>query len=189
MIGLGFVYKMITSPDISRLVKYRNAHGLPGPIPIDTAATRAIHVICPGIRELDFPLVIPDNMGLYGPIALDAGPIEAVDPELNRWLGMRETVVMCMGTHFLFSETQVQAVINGFLRAVNHDSDIQLLWKLPSKDKFEDLIEEALKDSGDRERFKIVDWLEADPSSIMKHPNVVTYVHHGGANSYYEVAL
>ena len=134
-------------------------------------------------------MVIPDCVGLYGPIVLDTNPIEVVDPELNRWLGKRETVMMCMGTHFLFTESQVKAVINGFLSAVNHDSDVQFLWKLPNKGKFEDLIEDALKDSGDRERFKIVDWLEADPSSIMKHPNVVTCVHHGGANSYYEVAL
>jgi len=55
--------------------------------------------------------------------------------------------------------------------------------------KFESLIEEALKDPSDNERFKIVNWFEADPASIMKHPNIVAYVHHGGANSFYEGAL
>ena len=46
-----------------------------------------------------------------------------------------------------------------------------------------------LKDPRDKERFKIVDWLEADPASIMKHPNVIAYIHHGGANTFCEVAL
>jgi len=94
-----------------------------------------------------------------------------------------------MGTHFFFTEAQVKAVVNGFLGVLNHDSDVQFLWKLPNKARFEDQIEETLRDTGDKERFRIVDWIEADPASIMKHPNVVAYVHHGGANSYYEVAL
>ena len=189
MASVVLIYKIVTSPDLSGLIKYRNARGLPGRLPSDTAPTRAVHVTCPGIRELDYPLVIPGNLGLYGPIILDTNPIEVADPELNRWLDRRETVVMCMGTLFTYSESQVRAVINGFLIAANCHSDIQFLWKLSNKSKFEDLIEELLKDPVDKEKFRIVDWIEADPASIMKHPNVVAFVHHGGANSYYEVAL
>ena len=189
MATIVLIYQTATASEVSGLIEYRNTHGLPGRLPSETAATRADHVICPGIRDLDYPLVVSDKVGLYGPIVFDTNSIEAVDPELNRWLGRRETVVMCMGAHFFFTETLVKAVINGFLSAVNHDSDVQFLWKLPNKAKFEDLIEDALKDSRDRERFKIVDWLEANPSSVMKHPNVVAYIHHGGPNSYYRVAL
>jgi len=94
-----------------------------------------------------------------------------------------------MGTHFRYSESQVKAVISGFLSAIDHDSDTQFLWKLSDKFKFESLIDEALKDPRDNQRFRIVNWFEADPASIMKHPNVVAYVHHGGANSFHEAAL
>ena len=45
------------------------------------------HTICPGVRELDFPLVVPDTLGLYGPIVLDTNPVEVADPESNQWLG------------------------------------------------------------------------------------------------------
>ena len=96
---------------------------------------------------------------------------------------------MCIGTHFHYTESHVKAVISGFLSGINHDSDTQLLWKLSDKSRFEGLIEEALKDPRDKQRFKIVDWFEADPASIMKHPNVIAYIHHSGANSYYESAL
>ena len=156
---------------------------------MQTAPTRAVHVICPGVREIEFPMFVPDFLGLYGPIVLDTTPVEASDPELNQWLGRGETVIMCMGTHFRYTESQVKTIISGFLSVVNHDSGTQFLWKLPSKPKFEGLIEEALKNPKDKERFRIVDWLEADPASIMKHPNVIAYIHHGGANSFYEVAL
>ena len=45
------------------------------------------------------------------------------------------------------------------------------------------MIEEALKNPRDKDRFRIVDWLEADPASIMKHLNVVACIYHGGATS------
>ena len=187
--NLALIYKIATSPKISELIKYRNAHGLAGRLPMETAATHAAHIICPGVPELDFPLVVPENLGTYGPIVLDTNPIEIADPELGRWLNRGETVVMCMGTHFHYSESQAKAVIDGLLSAVDHGSNTQFLWKLPNKPGFEDLINEVLKNPKDKERFRIVDWLEADPASIMKHPNVVAYIHHGGANSYYECAL
>jgi len=184
---LVLIYKIATSPRISGLIKYRNAHGLPGGLP--ASLIRGSSTICPCVTELDFPLVIPDNLGLYGPIVLDANPIEVADPELNQWLSKAETVVMCMGTHFQYTESHVKAIINGFLGAVNRDSGTQFLWKLSNKSQFESLIEEILVDLRDKDRFRIVDWLEADPASIMKHPNVVAFVHHGGANSYYEAAF
>ena len=40
---------------------------------------------------------------------------------------------MSMGTHFHYTESQVNAAINGFLSAIIHDSNTQLLWKLSDK--------------------------------------------------------
>ena len=86
MASVTLIWKMVMSPEITRLIKYRNAHGLPGWLPMASAPTCAAHIICPGIRETEFPLVMPSNLGLYGPIVLDTTPIEDVDPDLNRWL-------------------------------------------------------------------------------------------------------
>lgn len=183
------MWKVVTSPQIAKLNEYRHAHGLQGRLPIPSAQTRAVHVICPGIPEIDFPLVVPDYLGSYGPIVLDTAPVQSSDPELYQWLGRSETVIMSMGTHFHYTESQVEAVITGFLNAVDHDSDTQILWKLSGKSKFESLIQDALKDPRDKKRFRIVGWLEADPGSIMKHPNVVACIHHGGANTFFEAAL
>ena len=156
---------------------------------MESAPTRAVHAICPGVREIDLLLVVPDFLGLYGPIVLDTTPIESSDPKLNQWLVRGEMVIMYMGTHFHYTESQVEAIISGFLSAISQDSNTQFLWKLFGRSKFESLTEEALKNLRDKERFKIVDWFGVDPASIVKHPNVVAYVHHGGADSYYEVAL
>ena len=155
---------------------------------MNTSLSRTLHMISSTIRELDYPLFIPDKIGLYGPVVLDTTPVEVTDPELTQWLDRGKTVMMCMGTHYHHTESQFRAVINGFLSAVDHDSGVQFFWKLSGKDRFEHLIEELLASPGDRERFRIVDWIHADPSAVMNHPNVVVYVHHGGANSYYEAA-
>lgn len=187
--GIAFIWKVLTAPEVTKLTKCRNANGLPGRLPMESAPTRATHIISPCVREVDFPLVVPDNLGLYGPIVLDAAPIQVADPGLDQWLSKGETVLMCMGSHFKFSESQVKAILHGFLIAAPHDSNTQFLWKLPDKAQFEDLIEDALKEPRNKDRFKIVDWLDADPTSIMKHPNVIAWVHHGGANSYLEGAL
>jgi hypothetical protein len=187
--GILLIWGVIRSPEVKRLVKYRKKQGLPGRLPMESAQTNAIHIICPSVRETDFPLVVPERVGLYGSIVLDTTPIEVCDPELDRWLNRGKTVLMCMGTHFHYSESQAKAVVLGFLSAVTHDSDIQFLWKLPNRSEFEDLFGEALKDPKDKDRFRIVEWLEADPASIMKHPNVVAWIHHGGANSYFEGTL
>ena len=189
MAGIVLIWKILTAPEIAKFIKHRNANGLPGSLPLGSANARATHIICPCVREADFPLVVPDKIGLYGPIVLDTAPIQVADPGLDQWLSRGETVLMCMGSHFQFSESQVKAVLHGFLGATPHGSNTQFLWKLPNKVQFEDLIEEALKDPRDKDRFKIVDWLGADPSSIMKHPNIIAWVHHGGANSYLEGAL
>ena len=93
-------------------------------------------------------------------------------------------MVMCIGAHFHYTESQVSPIINGCLNTVNYDSNTQLLWKLSDRTKFKNLIKEALGDPGNKDRPKIVDWLEVNPASIMKHPYVVACVHHGGANSY-----
>ena len=187
--ALTFIWKMVRSPEVAALNKCRNSHGLPGRLSRQSAITRAVHVICPSVRETEFPMVIPDYLGLYGPIVLDTTPIGISDSDLNTWLNRGETVLMSMGTHFHYSESQVKAILDGFLSAVTHDSNTQLLWKLSDKPRFENLIREALRDPRDEERFKIVDWLDADPASVMKHPNVVAWVHHGGANSYFEGTL
>ena len=189
--AFAILWRVLRSPEVAALNKYRNAHGLPGPLPAVSAPLRAAHVICPGVCETEFPLVIPDkiHMGLYGPIVLDTAPAEVADPQLNEWLNGGETVLMCMGTHFRYSEAQVKAIIEGFLDAAPRNSKVQFLWKLPGKSEFGTIIEETLNNPSDKDRFRIVDWLEADPASIMKHPNVVAWVHHGGANSYFEGTL
>ena len=94
--------------------------------------------------------------------------------------------MMCMGTHFSYSESQTRSIIRAFI-AGTLPTD-QVLWKTRNKAKLQHVIDEELENESVKERFRIVEWIDADPGEVMKHRNVVVYVHHGGANSYYEAA-
>ena len=141
-------------------------------------------VISPDILDLDFPFVKPSNMRLYGPIVPDS---VSLDPQLSSWLDTAPTVLMSIGTHFSYTKTQVRAILRGFLTALGQKA--RVLWKLPQNSSFQDIIDELLPRSEDKERFMVVDWIPVDPFSVMTHRNVATLVHHCGSNSYFEAAL
>jgi UDP:flavonoid glycosyltransferase YjiC (YdhE family) len=184
---LRMLYSYLTAREISALVKYRNSHGIFGRLPHETPLRKATEVISPDIVDLDFPFKQPSNLRLYGPIVLDGLPVRDLDPQLSDWLDAGPTVLMSMGTHFTYTRAQVRAVLRGFLIAL--DQKTRVLWKLPRNSSFNDIIDELLPGIEDKERFKIVDWIPVDPFSIMTHRNVMAFVHHGGANSYFEAAL
>ena len=102
------------------------------------------------------------------------------------WLDGGKTIMMSMGTHFHYSEAQVRNIIRGFIVGTSFTD--QVFWKLHEKAEFQHILDEELGSEQVKERFRIVDWIDADPGEVMKHKNVVACVHHGGANSYYEVA-
>ena len=76
----------------------------------------------PVFHKIDFPLVVPDYPGSYGPIVLDATSVQSSDPELYQWLGRGEHWIVCMGTRVHYPESQVEAVIDGFLNVADYDS-------------------------------------------------------------------
>lgn len=186
MLNLTFIFRILTNPDFKELMSYRHSHGLPGDLPMGgPLMKRSAHTFCFGLPELEFPITIPPNLGLYGPVTLESTPLSRED-ELSKWLDGGRTIMMSMGTHFNYSEAQVRSVLRGFILAIS--STDQVFWKLHNKTKFQHVLDEELENVLVRERFRIVNWIDADPGEVMRHDNVVAYVHHGGANSYYEAA-
>ena len=186
LIQLIFTWRSLNHPDVKELTNYRHSHGLPGKLPlVGHSVARSIHSLSFGLPELDFPITLPPNVGLYGPVTLDSTPLSKED-ELSEWLDKARTIVMCMGTHFHYSEAQIRNTTRAFVAGTSPTD--QVLWKIRNKAKYQHLLDEELENESAKERFKIVDWIDADPGEVLRHGNVVAYVHHGGANSYYEAA-
>jgi len=180
------MWRVLIDPDVKELTNYRNEHGLPGRLPMgDLSIVRCVHAFCFGLPELDLPLILPPKVGLYGPVTLDSIPLSRED-ELSEWLDGGRTIVMCMGSHFHYSEAQIRSITRAF-RAGTSPTD-QVLWKIRNMAKFQHILDEELENERVRERFRIVEWIDVDPGEVIRHENVVAYVHHGGANSYFEAA-
>lgn len=186
MLRLAFNWRLYNDPDVNELINYRREHGLLGRLPMgDLSIARSVHAFCFGIPELDLPITLPPNVGLYGPVTLDSIPLSRGD-ELSEWLDGGKTIVMSMGTHFHYSEAQIRSTIRAF-RAGTSPTD-QVLWKIRNLAKFQHILDEELQNERVKERFRIVEWLDVDPGEIIRHEGVAAYVHHGGANSYFEAA-
>lgn len=170
-------------PRFSSYLAFRQQIGLKGGPPLGTAMRSDIDILCCSTPETDYPCVLPSNLHCFGPITLDAIPLAQSDPELEKWLDRGKTVVVSLGTHIVYNAEMVNAFSQAFLTSL--PNDVQVLWKLQGKHEWDALIESKL----DRTRFKIVDWIVPDPIAIMFHHNVLCYVHHGGANSFFECCL
>lgn len=187
MLNFTFVSRVPGNLGFKELMSYRHSHGLPGDLPMGgPSVKRSVHTLCFSLPELEFPITLPPNVGLYGPVPLDSTPLSK-ESELSKWLDGRRTIVMNMGTNFHYSEAQVRNVLRGFIAGTSPVD--QVFWKLHDKARFQHILDEELVNEQVKERFRIVDWIDVDPGEVMKHENVVAYVHHGGANSYHEAAL
>ncbi|KAJ0384979.1 hypothetical protein COL922a_007259 [Colletotrichum nupharicola] len=162
----------------------------------------------PGIRvmvanspDIEFPFdVIPDFMVPCGPITRPAAPISTEDPELAIWLGRGPTVYMNLGTHRSFDVAKATEVAYAFrslfdAAKTSHLSNLQLIWKMPRVASEGDTsgfegpwkeIKDILESEIDQDRVRIVDWITAEPKSLLQSGHVVCSVNHGGSNSFHE---
>ena len=165
---------------------YRRKHEIPSPnqMPCLGGYFKDALYISPALPEIDLPFVIPPNVTTCGPILSPMRPISQIDPELANWLKRGPTIVISLGTHAMSEASDVQELASGLKIAMSQRSDLQVLWKLTSQSK------EGLLSVLDKElasgRVLIKDWLTADPLAILQSGHIVCFVHHGGANSFYE---
>jgi hypothetical protein len=75
--------------------------------------------------------------------------------------------------------------------------DIQVLWKIQKRYSYEEIkfqdygapdeaINEILAAELASDQVRIVNWLKADPVSILGSGHIICSVHHGGSNTYHE---
>jgi hypothetical protein len=147
--------------------------------------------ICPSFAEIDFPFaIIPQELILCGPIVMPFDPLQESDPALMKWLDNGPTVMINLGSHVDSNEKFAREMASAIRIAMDyHDrrqSKIQVLWKAKTKGNIHAVIDEIIGKEVREGRVKVLAWLDAEPVSILQHPNLICTVHHGGANSFYE---
>ncbi|KIK66143.1 glycosyltransferase family 1 protein [Collybiopsis luxurians FD-317 M1] len=146
-----------------------------------------IRYFCPSTPDLDFPLDIPANVTLCGPLVMPTPPIEFADPSLTDWLNQAPTVLVNLGSHVTFDASAVRELVGGFRTLLKHHPTVQILWKLRPEGDIQRTLEECVdNDVVVRGRINVVHWLQSEPFAVLQHRNVICSVHHGGANSFFE---
>ncbi|EXU97601.1 UDPGT family protein [Metarhizium robertsii] len=150
-----------------------------------------LKVFLPSNSTVDFPFsVVPEHYVSCGPMVRSAPPLKESDAELDAWIRQRSTVYINLGTHFLYDDSgtmSLAASIKSLLDAATEaGQDIQVLWKLNKGDKSGGDYAPLHQKIGYHDRVRIVDWLLAEPISILTSGAVICSVNHGGANSYFE---
>lgn len=182
------VYSM-TSPHMKKIHALRSSFGL-GPT-FKGHPSSTVPYICPSLAAIDFPFaVIPQELTLCGPIVMPFDPLQESDPALMKWLDNGPTVMINLGSHVGSNEKLAREMASAIRIAMDyHDrrqSNIQVLWKAKARGNIHAVIDEIIGKEVREGRVKILAWLDAEPVSILQHPNLICTVHHGGANSFYE---
>lgn len=155
------------------------------PFPLVKAYSKEVLCVTPAIKELDFPLHIPGNVISCGPILRQCPPLSTSDPELDAWL-TKTTVLINLGSHVRLSESIAIQMAKGVRTVITKRPDLKILWKLKYDWKTSDEFQTVLGSYITAGSVKVVSWIQADIMSVLQTGRIATYVHHGGANSYFE---
>jgi hypothetical protein len=180
---------VLFNPSIKSIATARKRHGIPGQLAAFEPYVKDIPYICPSLPEIDLPMEIPSNAHLVGPILLPTKPLSQSDPDLVKWLQKRPTVLVNLGSVQEGTLDQARGMALGLRLLFNSNPEVQVLWKFrPAKGSNSDKeIEAILGHEIKNSRIRVQSWLHSEPLSILQSGFVAAAVHHGGANSWFEV--
>ena len=141
--------------------------------------------LSPALREMDFPLYIPDNVVSCGPILRLYSSLPESDPALDLWL-KEPTILICLGSHVQALENDAIQMTFAIQAVLHEFPNIQVLWKLAYDWESSPTVKNILKPLVDSDKVRTFPWIKPEIISALEGGNIVAYVHHGGANSFFE---
>ncbi|CAI4214416.1 unnamed protein product [Parascedosporium putredinis] len=110
---------------------------------------------------------------------------QAQDPELTAWVKQKPTVLINLGSVFVYDEGRAKAMANAIANVLSQ-VDIQVIWKFKKLHTYGDDFKSPLQSFIDTGRVKLIDWLAVDPAALLETGDIMALVHHGGSNCYHE---
>lgn len=161
--------------------------GLQGPslFPMTNPYQKDSLQLTPAFREMDYPLHVPDNVVSCGPILRFHQSLSEKDPAMAEWLN-KSTILISLGSHVLPTEDTAIEMAKAIHTVLENHPELQVLWKLRYDWKDSVRFQDVLGVSIDSGSVRIVSWIHADLIAVLETGKIAVYVHHGGANSYFE---
>ncbi|KAJ6122878.1 hypothetical protein N7512_005343 [Penicillium capsulatum] len=155
------------------------------PFPLVSAYSKESLHLTPSFQKMDFPFHVPDNVVSCGPILRQCEPLAKSDPDLAAWLS-KPTILISLGSHVKPTEKVAVQMAKGIQTVLTERPYLQVLWKLRYDWQSSNLFVKIIGSLVNSGAVKIVPWIESDIIAVLETGQIITYVHHGGANSYFE---
>jgi hypothetical protein len=155
------------------------------PFPLRNAYTKDVLNLTPAFSEMDFPFRVPNNVISCGPIIRQCQPLAVSDPELNEWL-QKPTILISLGSHVQPSEKVAVQMAKAIRKMLYEYPDMQVLWKLRYNWESSRTFQNVLGSHITAGSVLVTPWIQPDIMSVLETGQIVAYVHHGGANSFFE---
>jgi hypothetical protein len=167
------------------LLKCRKKAGITTPFPhLIPYCEDRLH-LSPCFSAMDFPLRVPENVISCGPIVRTHSSLAANDPSLNAWL-KESTILICLGSHVQTPENDAMQMVRAIKIVLTNYPDIHVLWKLRYDWESSPRVKAILGPLVYSDKVRVVSWIQPEIISLLESGYVVAYVHHGGANSFFE---
>ncbi|KAL4901282.1 hypothetical protein BDW74DRAFT_181859 [Aspergillus multicolor] len=184
-----FIWTILKSPKMEAARTFLKAHGIKDPINMQMQWEN-VPLLSGDLPEAGLPLsYYPPNVTVCGPIVLGTSLAEQQDPELAQWLDRApSTMLICLGSNIEYNERRARALGSAILHVLE-TIDTQVIWKFVKEGEYDDTWREPLQKYIDDGRLRMESWLNVDPVSLVNTGKINVWVHHGGANCYYEAAM
>ncbi|KAI0433091.1 hypothetical protein F5Y09DRAFT_300247 [Xylaria sp. FL1042] len=187
-----YFYSMLRMSHYKPIQKYLESKGLIHPVNWFSLHNADVPWITQALPGASTPLdVIPQNVTLTGPIILSLSPAEEEAPKLTEWLARAPTMLISLGSLFIWTEAHAIAMAQAIADVLNWRPDLQILWKFRKAPydaegtTYGDEFMTPLRPF-ENGRLKIESWLDVQPVSLLETGHIVASVHHGGAGCYHE---
>ena len=175
------------SPRFTAIEKARKDAGLTNPYGLMEFWRKDWLHLSNSIPQFEYDLDnIPENVFGVGAIIPDSAPASEIDPDLDKWLNERPTVLVNLGTHFISDPKFITNMSKALARTLASHEDIQVLWKVQCSEEHRSIIDELLSLFVKKGRIRVLKWLKCDPVVLLQTGNIVLSVNHGGGNSFWE---
>ena len=180
-----FGYFVWFGKPMRNLLDIRKKAGIRTPFPHVSPYCKDNLHLSPSFKEMEFPLYVPDNVISCGPILRKSPPLTESDPALDSWL-KEPTILICLGSHVQAPEYETMEMTKAIQAVLREFPEIQVLWKHTYNWESSPTVKNVLGALVHSKKVRVVPWIKPEIISILQGGNIVAYVHHGGANSFFE---